>query len=471
MWRTTLVLAVMIGCHEEPDEPVDPDPVDDEDPPVDDTEEPVDVDVDDDGSLGGPDGDDCDDADAAIHPGASDNVGDDLDQNCDGVDGVDVDGDGWASPGSGGDDCADDDPAVHPDAEDAWYDGVDANCDRACEYDADGDGALHAGTDPATLPGSGCGMGGFVEDCNDEDPLATTNHVTSFYPADGAVGVDPLGGVSAHLDPGEPGVVMVITDPTGAVVPIETFSNQSWMYDAEPLLSFDGQTTYDLAVTHSCGTETMSFTTGPAVPAVDPQLLIGTWAIDASSWGQNSDPIFGSLFTISYRNPLAFEVLAATETTLDLRVVAVREEQDPEQDLCVPTIELLSVPFDRNPTVRIEGDLPIRWQSSPLGDGEGIAPLIGGGMTLTFREEFSLRVGQGLVDTRLLDPIFESAVWGAADSCAAALASGEACVACPDGSPTCLPTVEFLSMSPARLPDLVTVPRSAADIAADPDCP
>ncbi|MEZ4383367.1 MAG: putative metal-binding motif-containing protein [Nannocystaceae bacterium] len=31
---------------------------------------------------------DCDDNNAAIHPGADDPVGDDIDQNCDGVDGV-----------------------------------------------------------------------------------------------------------------------------------------------------------------------------------------------------------------------------------------------------------------------------------------------------------------------------------------------------------------------------------------------
>ncbi len=41
--------------------------------------------------------------------GGSDTVGDDIDQNCDDVDGVDGDGDGHASVASGGDDCDDDD--------------------------------------------------------------------------------------------------------------------------------------------------------------------------------------------------------------------------------------------------------------------------------------------------------------------------------------------------------------------------
>jgi hypothetical protein len=38
-------------------------------------------------------GEDCDDTEATIHPDAVDTVGDDIDNNCDGSDGVDVDGD------------------------------------------------------------------------------------------------------------------------------------------------------------------------------------------------------------------------------------------------------------------------------------------------------------------------------------------------------------------------------------------
>ncbi len=46
---------------------------------------------------------DCDDGNAAINPAATDLVGDDIDQNCDGVDGTDDDQDGFASEASGGD--------------------------------------------------------------------------------------------------------------------------------------------------------------------------------------------------------------------------------------------------------------------------------------------------------------------------------------------------------------------------------
>jgi len=65
---------------------------------------------------------------------------DGTDQDCDGVDGVDADGDGYADAATGGDDCDDSDAAVSPGAADSWYDGIDTDCDGADDYDADGDG-------------------------------------------------------------------------------------------------------------------------------------------------------------------------------------------------------------------------------------------------------------------------------------------------------------------------------------------
>lgn len=85
-------------------------------------------------------GDDCDDLDAAIHPGAPDRAGDCIDQNCDIVGGADEDVDDHASVACGGDDCDDENFDAYPGAADNAEDGVDQNCDDIDGVDADGDG-------------------------------------------------------------------------------------------------------------------------------------------------------------------------------------------------------------------------------------------------------------------------------------------------------------------------------------------
>ena len=112
------------------------------DSPMDDTESiPEDTgpfDVDGDGYT--PIDGDCDDQNPDVHPEATDVVGDGVDQDCDGIDGVDADGDGYASEASGGEDCDDQNPDVHPDVNDAVGNGVDDDCDGVDGVDADGDG-------------------------------------------------------------------------------------------------------------------------------------------------------------------------------------------------------------------------------------------------------------------------------------------------------------------------------------------
>lgn|GEM_PF-3625005 len=52
----------------------------------------------------------------------------------------DRDGDGYIDVAYGGDDCDDQDARVYPGAYDFWYDGVDSDCMGDSDYDADRDG-------------------------------------------------------------------------------------------------------------------------------------------------------------------------------------------------------------------------------------------------------------------------------------------------------------------------------------------
>ncbi|MFH1467356.1 MAG: MopE-related protein [Pseudomonadota bacterium] len=149
------------------------------------------------------DGTDCDDADAAVHPGAAE-VCDTLDNDCDGdVDDADagvtgqttwyadVDGDGWGDGASATDacfqptghvtddtDCDDAASAVNPAATELC-DGVDNDCDGAtdeadaadaatwyADADADGYGDPARGTVACTQPTGSVGDG---TDCDDHD--------------------------------------------------------------------------------------------------------------------------------------------------------------------------------------------------------------------------------------------------------------------------------------------------------------
>ena len=106
--------------------------------------------------------DDCDDSDGLVNPSASETVGNEVDDNCDGTEDchVDADGDGYADdsltvsstdsdcddPGEAdsslaGGDCDDGDIAYNPGATEACDDPTDYNCDGSVAYaDADGDG-------------------------------------------------------------------------------------------------------------------------------------------------------------------------------------------------------------------------------------------------------------------------------------------------------------------------------------------
>jgi len=140
-------------------------------------DEGFDVDGDGHTSCGG----DCDDADAATHPGATE-LCDGVDNDCDGAvpaDETDVDGDGVAVCDG---DCDDQDPAVHPGAPEDC-DGIDNDCDGilpTAEVDQDGDGvAVCEGDcndfDDGVYPGAPELCDGVDNDCDGVVPADETD--------------------------------------------------------------------------------------------------------------------------------------------------------------------------------------------------------------------------------------------------------------------------------------------------------
>jgi len=125
---------------------------------------------------------DCDDSNAAVSPLVPDVLVDGLDDDCDGVDGPDVDGDGAPDMGAGGTDCDDADPAVGP-SRPELCNGHDDNCDGTIDglspldgepvyADLDGDGS----GDPLDLLLACAPPQGYVDnadDCDDLDPFVS----------------------------------------------------------------------------------------------------------------------------------------------------------------------------------------------------------------------------------------------------------------------------------------------------------
>lgn len=104
MRRSALLVGVLTGCPEG-------------------TKTTVDADAD-----GFDEDADCDDANAAIYPGALDDCDDGIDSNCDGIDPVcnnDADGDGYDASN----DCDDNNAEVYPGAFESCSDGLDNDCD------------------------------------------------------------------------------------------------------------------------------------------------------------------------------------------------------------------------------------------------------------------------------------------------------------------------------------------------------
>ena len=108
-------------------------------------------------------GDDCDDDDAAVNTAAIEVFYDGVDGDCDGWSDYDQDFDGYDSDAHGGEDCDDENADIYPGAEEL-IDGLDNDCDGYIETDdRDGDGLTDLeewgiGSDPEDPDTDGDGL-------------------------------------------------------------------------------------------------------------------------------------------------------------------------------------------------------------------------------------------------------------------------------------------------------------------------
>ncbi len=179
-----------------------------------------------------PTGDDCDDADASIYPGAAEvDCADPVDRNCDGSVGfADADADGYAAC----EECNDADPGANPAATETC-DGADNDCDGDADEDAsdastwypDADGDGHGGTTAVQDCEGGGGLVAVGDDCDDSDESIspssseTCNGVDD--DCDGVVDDDALDGVITWIDAdgdgyGDPAAATADCDGGGAGV-------------------------------------------------------------------------------------------------------------------------------------------------------------------------------------------------------------------------------------------------------------
>jgi|GEM_PF-975443 len=207
---------------------------------------------------------DCDDANAAVHPGATENCSDNVDNNCNGlVDDLDPaavgclvctdsDGDGFAAEGGacGPVDCNDNSAAVHPGATDIPNNGIDEDCSGADTVDPtmldnDGDGFTPAtgdcnDTDAAINPGVvDIPNNGIDENCDgvdNVDPTVLDNDGDGFTPAtgdcddtDGTINPNAIENCSDQIDNDCNGLVD-IQDPNAVDCPINCTDNDGDAY-------------------------------------------------------------------------------------------------------------------------------------------------------------------------------------------------------------------------------------------------
>jgi len=190
-------------------------------------------------------GDDCDDTDVDFGPHVDETWYDGIDSDCDGGDDYDADGDGFASDAWGGADCDDTTELAYPGADEVWYDGIDGDCGGDSDYDADGDGYDIDSQEGGT-------------DCDDADPSRSPDSAETYadgFDADCDGGDDSMWlGVVGVLD--TTGIAGPVLRDAGGYIVMGLGANEAnyfgSVYDSVCYAVFGDEIVSDGAIEESC---------------------------------------------------------------------------------------------------------------------------------------------------------------------------------------------------------------------------
>lgn len=324
---------------------------------------------------------------------------------------------------------------------------TDADTDADADSDADTDADTDADVDTTTT---------------DTATTTTTcaNSVVAGFPANGSTDVYIGTTVWFTLAIAEPTATVTVEDLYGNVVTGATdVVGTQVTWSGDPLLPL---TTYTATVDYGCGSDATTFTTSDVGDplALDPTGLVYQIDLGTGIWVE--PPGFGTLLTsLLAGSDLLFTPTVIGSSTIDLLGAY---GTGGVQDLCQPTIEFPGLAWS-DPTV----DLVAPAVSADLGGV--IVDVTDVDVSGSFASDGSrVQFGRlhGVIDTRNLGSLL--GLGTAPDAvCVLLSAFGVGCDPCNDGYAYCVP----VAVDDLEAPQIggTLVPRSQADVAADPACP
>lgn len=295
----------------------------------------------------------------------------------------------------------------------------------------------------------------------DDDDDACANSVIEAFPADGATDVYYRSTVRFSLAAEDTAASIMVMDGGGAMVNgTSSVEGNIVRWEGDPLAP---NTTYDVTLSYECGDATVSWTTSEVGGPTSVDLTGKVFGLDLTSGEWEQPAGVGDLLATQLGD---VEVLVSplTVDATEIQMIGGLGDGSGGQDLCTETI-----PFP-----------PASWTDPYFEVSAPSLALTVSGFTVNI-EDLELSgafapdasriqgaVLKGKIDTR---PLVELIAPGGADDAVCQLVGtfGVSCEDCGGGENFCL-SVWVQNIEALEVPGGTLVPRSAADIAADPSC-